>query len=103
MLGANDRIVSTASLLVRVAAAAAARNDVLISGVAGLVAGAISMAAGEYVSVSSQSDAERVNLARERKELHENDDLGRLGLGSNHRDWENFCRGCLSNESTAGV
>ena len=66
------------------------------------MAGAISMAAGEYVSVNSQSDAERVDLARERKELHENDDLGRFGLGSNHRNRENFCRSCLSIESTAG-
>jgi VIT1/CCC1 family predicted Fe2+/Mn2+ transporter len=69
VLGANDGIVSTASLIVGVAAAAAARNDVLIAGVAGLVAGAMSMAAGEYVSVSSQSDTEQADLARERKEL----------------------------------
>ena len=69
VLGANDGIVSTASLIVGVAAAAATRNDVLIAGVAGLVAGAMSMAAGEYVSVSSQSDTERADLARERKEL----------------------------------
>lgn len=72
VLGANDGIVSTASLIVGVAAAAATRNDVLIAGVAGLVAGAMSMAAGEYVSVSSQSDTERADLARERKELNEN-------------------------------
>ncbi len=71
MLGANDGIVSTASLIVGVAAAAAAQNDVLIAGVAGLVAGAMSMAAGEYVSVSSQSDTEQADLARERKELSE--------------------------------
>ncbi len=71
VLGANDGIVSTASLIVGVATAAASRNDVLIAGVAGLVAGAMSMAAGEYVSVSSQSDAERADLARERKELAE--------------------------------
>ena len=64
--------VSTASLIVGVAAAAATRNDVLIAGVAGLVAGAMSMAAGEYVSVSSQSDTERADLARERKELSDN-------------------------------
>jgi VIT1/CCC1 family predicted Fe2+/Mn2+ transporter len=69
VLGANDGIVSTASLIVGVAAAAAAQNDVLIAGVAGLVAGAMSMAAGEYVSVSSQSDTERADLTRERKEL----------------------------------
>ncbi len=72
VLGANDGIVSTASLIVGVAAAAATQNAVLIAGVAGLVAGAMSMAAGEYVSVSSQSDTERADLARERKELSEN-------------------------------
>ncbi len=69
MLGANDGIISTASLIVGVAAAAATQNDVLIAGVAGLVAGAMSMAAGEYVSVSSQSDTEKADLARERQEL----------------------------------
>lgn len=69
VLGANDGIVSTASLIVGVAAASAARGDVLIAGVAGLVAGAMSMAAGEYVSVSSQADTEQAELARERKEL----------------------------------
>src|SRR6266702_6964716 len=69
VLGANDGIISTASLIVGVAAAAATRNDVLIAGVAGLVAGAMSMAAGEYVSVSSQSDTERADLERERREL----------------------------------
>jgi vacuolar iron transporter family protein len=72
VLGANDGIVSTASLIVGVAAAAATQNDVLIAGVAGLVAGAMSMAAGEYVSVSSQSDTEQADLARERKELSGN-------------------------------
>ena len=72
VLGANDGIVSTASLIVGVAAAAATQNAVLVAGVAGLVAGAMSMAAGEYVSVSSQSDTERADLARERKELDEN-------------------------------
>ncbi|HEV2561194.1 MAG TPA: VIT family protein [Rhizomicrobium sp.] len=72
VLGANDGIVSTASLIVGVAAAAATQNDVLIAGVAGLVAGAMSMAAGEYVSVSSQSDTEHADLARERKELSGN-------------------------------
>ena len=69
VLGANDGIVSTASLVVGVAAAKAARGDILIAGVAGLVAGAMSMAAGEYVSVSSQSDTEKADLERERKEL----------------------------------
>jgi len=69
VLGANDGIVSTASLIVGVAAASAVRGDVLIAGVAGLVAGAMSMAAGEYVSVSSQADTEQAELGRERKEL----------------------------------
>lgn len=72
VLGANDGIVSTASLIVGVAAAAAKPSDILIAGVAGLVAGAMSMAAGEYVSVSSQADTERADLARERRELREN-------------------------------
>ncbi len=69
VLGANDGIVSTASLVVGVAAAHAAHDAVLVAGVAGLVAGAMSMAAGEYVSVSSQSDTEQADVARERKEL----------------------------------
>jgi vacuolar iron transporter family protein len=69
VLGANDGIVSTASLIVGVAAASARPGDILIAGVAGLVAGAMSMAAGEYVSVSSQSDTEQADLTRERKEL----------------------------------
>jgi len=72
VLGANDGIVSTASLVVGVAAAAADRSGVMVAGVAGLVAGAMSMAAGEYVSVSSQADTERADLERERIEL-END------------------------------
>jgi vacuolar iron transporter family protein len=72
VLGANDGILSTAGLIVGVAAAAARQNEVLIAGVAGLVAGAMSMAAGEYVSVSSQSDSEQADLARERRELNEN-------------------------------
>jgi VIT1/CCC1 family predicted Fe2+/Mn2+ transporter len=69
VLGANDGIVSTASLVVGVAAAQAARHDILVAGVAGLVAGALSMAAGEYVSVSSQSDTEEADLKQERAEL----------------------------------
>src|SRR3984893_15596352 len=69
VLGANDGILSTASLILGVAAAAATQNNVLIAGVAGLVAGAMSMAAGEYVSVSSQSDTEQADLVRERKHL----------------------------------
>jgi VIT1/CCC1 family predicted Fe2+/Mn2+ transporter len=74
VLGANDGIVSTASLVVGVAAAESGRHDILIAGVAGLVAGAMSMAAGEYVSVSSQSDTERADLTRERRELMEDPD-----------------------------
>ena len=69
VLGANDGIVSTASLVVGVAAANARSTDILVAGVAGLVAGALSMAAGEYVSVSSQADTEQADLGRERKEL----------------------------------
>ena len=69
VLGANDGIVSTASLLVGVAAASAGRSELLVAGVAGLMAGAMSMAAGEYVSVSSQSDTETADIARERDEL----------------------------------
>ncbi len=69
VLGANDGIVSTASLVIGVAAADAARQDVLIAGIAGLVAGALSMAAGEYVSVSSQADTEQADLKREQHEL----------------------------------
>ena len=72
VLGANDGILSTASLIVGVAAAAATKNAVLLAGVAGLVAGAMSMATGEYVSVSSQSDTEQADLARERSELRDN-------------------------------
>ena len=80
VLGANDGIVSTASLIVGVAAASAAPADILIAGVAGLVAGAMSMAAGEYVSVSSQSDTEGADLARERAELASQPDFEREEL-----------------------
>lgn len=80
VLGANDGIVSTASLIVGVAAASAKSSDILIAGVAGLVAGAMSMAAGEYVSVSSQSDTERADLARESKELTDDLDFEREEL-----------------------
>ncbi len=69
MLGANDGIVSTASLIVGVAAAGTSSSGILLSGIAGLVGGAMSMAAGEYVSVSSQADTEHADLARERQEL----------------------------------
>ena len=83
VLGANDGIVSTASLIVGVAAASAATSEVLVAGVAGLVAGAMSMAAGEYVSVSSQSDTEHADLVREQAELtdqpeFEREELARL-------------------------
>jgi VIT1/CCC1 family predicted Fe2+/Mn2+ transporter len=69
VLGANDGIVSTASLVVGVASANAGRREIMVAGVAGLVAGALSMAAGEYVSVSSQADTERADINRERREL----------------------------------
>jgi VIT1/CCC1 family predicted Fe2+/Mn2+ transporter len=69
VLGANDGIVSTASLLVGVASAGSTRSAVLVAGLAGLVAGAMSMAVGEYVSVSSQADAEKADIARETREL----------------------------------
>lgn len=82
VLGANDGIVSTGSLIVGVAAAASKQSDVLIAGVAGLVAGAMSMAAGEYVSVSSQSDTEQADLARERKELATEHDKERAELAA---------------------
>ena len=72
VLGANDGIVSTASLIVGIAASDAAHDAIMLAGVAGLVAGAMSMAAGEYVSVSSQADTEQADLKRERKELAEN-------------------------------
>ena len=75
VLGANDGIVSTASLVVGVAAASASHSNILLTGVAGLVAGAMSMAAGEYVSVHSQADTENADLARERAEL-ETDPVG---------------------------
>ncbi len=71
VLGANDGIVSTASLICGMAASASGRGDILLAGVAGLVAGALSMAAGEYVSVSSQADTEAADLATERRELAE--------------------------------
>jgi VIT1/CCC1 family predicted Fe2+/Mn2+ transporter len=83
VLGANDGIVSTASLILGVAAADASSKTILIAGIAGLVAGAMSMAAGEYVSVSSQSDTENADLDRERKELaadpkHEHEELAAI-------------------------
>ena len=80
VLGANDGIISTASLILGVAAAAATKSDILVAGLAGLVAGAMSMAAGEYVSVSSQSDTEKADLARERRELAEDPEFERKEL-----------------------
>lgn len=71
VLGANDGLISTASLIVGVASASPSRTEVMVAGLAGLVAGSMSMAAGEYVSVSSQADAEDADLARERRELSE--------------------------------
>ncbi len=82
VLGANDGILSTASLVVGVAAANAARSNVLIAGMAGLVAGAMSMAAGEYVSVSSQADTERADLTRERHELEKHEKFERKELAA---------------------
>jgi VIT1/CCC1 family predicted Fe2+/Mn2+ transporter len=82
VLGANDGIVSTASLVVGVAAAHASQSAVLVAGVAGLVAGAMSMAAGEYVSVSSQADTEKADLSRERKELDADERFEREELAS---------------------
>ncbi|NMM15086.1 MAG: VIT family protein [Rhodoferax sp.] len=86
VLGANDGIVSTASLVLGVSAAGASSQSILIAGVAGLVAGAMSMAAGEYVSVSSQADTEHADLDRERKELaadpvHEQQELAAIYVG----------------------
>ena len=82
VLGANDGIVSTASLIVGVAAAETTHSNVLIAGVAGLVAGAMSMAAGEYVSVSSQADTEKADLARESNELATRPDFELAELAS---------------------
>src|SRR5690242_21706937 len=90
VLGANDGLISTASLIVGVAAASPSRTEVMIAGLAGLVAGSMSMAAGEYVSVSSQADAEDADLARERRELSEQpeaelDELTQLYIRSEER------------------
>lgn len=75
VLGANDGILSTTSLVIGIAAASDTRNPIVLAAVAGVVAGALSMAAGEYVSVSSQSDIEHADLERERKELEEMPDI----------------------------
>ena len=86
VLGANDGIVSTASLIIGVAAASPAHENILIAGVAGLVAGAMSMAAGEYVSVSSQSDTEAADLELERRSLEHDFDFERDELGTIYED-----------------
>jgi VIT1/CCC1 family predicted Fe2+/Mn2+ transporter len=82
VLGANDGLISTASLVLGVAASGAARSAVLVAGVAGVVAGAMSMAAGEYVSVSSQADTEDADIARERRELASDDLAERAELAA---------------------
>ncbi len=82
VLGANDGIVSTASLVVGVAAASAAHGEILVAGIAGLVAGAMSMAAGEYVSVKSQAETESADLARERSELRGDPEAEHVELAS---------------------
>lgn len=82
VLGANDGIVSTASLIIGVAAAHTAHADILLAGVAGLVAGAMSMAAGEYVSVSSQSDTENADLELEKRSLIDNEEFERGELAT---------------------
>lgn len=86
VLGANDGIVSTASLIIGVAAAEVAHSNVLIAGIAGLVAGAMSMAAGEYVSVSSQADTERADLELEQRSLDENFDGEQRELAKIYED-----------------
>jgi len=86
VLGANDGIVSTASLIIGVAASSASQEQVLIAGLAGLVAGAMSMAAGEYVSVSSQADTEKADLLLEQRSLEENFEVEREELAEIYRD-----------------
>jgi len=85
VLGANDGIVSTASLMVGVAAANSSQSQILLTGIAGLVAGAMSMAAGEYVSVSSQSDTENADRGREQRELEEDPESERRELAAIYR------------------
>lgn len=86
VLGANDGILSTASLVIGVAAASSSREPIILAGVAGLVAGALSMAAGEYVSVSSQSDLETADLNRERKELEDTPEQELLELAQIYQE-----------------
>jgi len=85
VLGANDGLISTASLIVGVAAADSSRSAILVAGIAGLTAGALSMAAGEYVSVSSQRDTERADLERERRELIDSPEAERNELAQIYR------------------
>ncbi|EWH11942.1 hypothetical protein DS2_02123 [Catenovulum agarivorans DS-2] len=86
VMGANDGIVSTASLIIGVAAAGSSIESIMLAGVAGLVAGALSMAAGEYVSVSSQSDIERADLAIEKQSLEDNYELEVLELAKIYQE-----------------
>ena len=86
VLGANDGIVSTASLIIGVAAASAAHPNILLAGIAGLVAGAMSMAAGEYVSVSSQSDTEKADLELEKESLDRDFEFEKLELAEIYQD-----------------
>lgn len=86
VLGANDGIVSTSSLIIGVAAANTTQGDILLAGVAGLVAGAMSMAAGEYVSVCSQADTEKADLEVEKKSLEENTEFERNELAKIYED-----------------
>ena len=86
VLGANDGIVSTASLIVGVAASSAGKDAILVAGMAGLVAGAMSMAAGEYVSVSSQADTEAADIARETRELEEDPEFEHAELAAIYRE-----------------
>ena len=86
VLGANDGLISTSSLMVGVAAASSGRSAILVAGFAGLTAGALSMAAGEYVSVSSQRDTERADVERERSELEATPDAERAELARIYRD-----------------
>jgi VIT1/CCC1 family predicted Fe2+/Mn2+ transporter len=84
VLGANDGLISTSSLLIGMAAAQAAREPVVLAGLAGLVAGALSMAAGEYVSVASQADAQNADLEEERRELELQPERERAGLAATY-------------------
>ncbi len=95
VLGANDGIVSTASLLIGVAAANASHTTLLVTGMAGLVAGAMSMAAGEYVSVHSQADTERADLSRERAELANDSKAEHIELANIYMRYKTHSVDCL--------